>query len=74
MNGFDLIGNSKHVERITPYPTEEEMLEEEMNKPKQEFTEFGLRRRTGSNKRVQNMIEKLKGTEWFRDYCKREGL
>ena len=73
MNGFDLIGNSKHVEKITPYPTEEEMLEEEMNKPKQEYAEFGPRR-TGSSKRVQNMIEKLKGTEWFRDYCKREGL
>lgn len=74
MNGFDLIGNSKHVEKITPYPTEEEMLEEEMNKPKQGFSEFGIRRGTGSNKRVKNMIEKLKGTEWFRDYCKREGL
>ena len=74
MNGFDLFGNSKHVEKITPYPTEEEMLEEEMNKPVQTFSEFGLRRRTGSNKRVKSMIKRLKGTEWFRDYCKREGL
>ncbi len=73
MNGFDLIGNSKHVEKITPYPTEEEMLEEEMFKPKQEYAEFGPRR-TDSSKRVKNMIEKLKRTEWFRDYCKREGL
>lgn len=74
MNGFDLIGNSKHVEKITPYPTEEERLEEEMNKPVQTFSEFGIRRRISEPESFDQAWERVRKLKWVRKNLKQEDV
>lgn len=73
MNGFDLIGNSKHVEKITPYPTEEERLEEEMQKGA--FEAFGARRRISKpDESFEQTWERVKKLKWVRKNLKPEDV
>ena len=71
MNGFDLIGNSKHVEKITPYPTEEERLEEEMQK--KPFEAFGPRR-ISKPESFDQAWERVKKLKWVRKNLKPEDV
>ena len=79
MNGFDLFGNSnKHVEKITPYPTEEERLEEERlekerNESIQVYTEFGIRRRVSKpDESFEQAWERVRKLKWVRKNLKPE--